>query len=326
MIGAILEVDARGQVAALESGQDELDRAARRAHKADGFLLCIVEDPDEAEMRELAERFRLHPLAAADAASGKQQPKIQNYPEHLFIVMWTLAADGRLQLGQVFLFVREGLLLCVQRGDERHRLDIADIVTDQALDVGTGAMSGAYRIMNRIAADYTKIESEIEDELEEIEAEVFDEHVHEDAAKIYRLRQRVGKVSRAVATFATALDAGRDHLEDLVVASEKLGPYLRDLRDDVAATATLAADQSRALDGIMSTHENNVATRQNADTRRISAFAALLALPAVIAGIYVMNFKTLPLVEWSFGWVVIAAVIVALDVVTYIVFKRRKWL
>ena len=150
--------------------------------------------------------------------------------------------------------------------------------------------------------------------------------VQEEAAKIYRLRLRVGKLGRAVATFASALEVSREHLEQLVIDSAKLGPYLRDLHDDVAATATLTADQNRALDGIVATHENNVATRQNIDMRRISALAALLAIPTVIAGIYGMNFKNIPLVQWQFGWLVIGATMVALDLFVFALFKRRKWL
>jgi magnesium transporter len=110
------------------------------------------------------------------------------------------------------------------------------------------------------------------------------------------------------------------------VDNEKILPYLHDLLDDAAGTAALLNDQSRALDAVLSSHENNVSARQNKDMRTISAFAALLALPSLIAGIYGMNFQNLPLVEWQYGWIAIAVVIVIVDLVIYAMFKRRGWL
>ena len=101
---------------------------------------------------------------------------------------------------------------------------------------------------------------------------------------------------------------------------------MRDLLDDLVGTAALTADQNAGLDGIVSTHQNNVASRQNVDTRKISAFAALLAIPAVVAGLYGMNFKNLPGVTWVYGWIVIAGTIVILDVIAIIIFKRRRWI
>ena len=87
-------------------------------------------------------------------------------------------------------------------------------------------------------------------------------------------------------------------------------PYLHDLLDDAAGTAALINNQSSALDAVLSSHENNVAARQNKDMRTISSFAALLALPTLIAGLYGMNFKNIPLVQWEYGWMVIAAALV----------------
>lgn len=110
------------------------------------------------------------------------------------------------------------------------------------------------------------------------------------------------------------------------MGSDEIVPYLHDLLDDAAGTAALINNQSRALDAILSSHENNVAARQNQDMRTISAFAALLALPTLIAGLYGMNFKNIPLVQWQYGWLVIGAAIIVVDVVIYLMFKRRHWL
>lgn len=96
--------------------------------------------------------------------------------------------------------------------------------------------------------------------------------------------------------------------------------------DDAAGTAALIANQSKGLDAILSSYEHTVATRQNQDMRTSSAFAALLAVPTLIAGLYGMNFDNIPPVQWEFGWVAIGAAIVRIDTVLYGLFKRRRWL
>lgn len=116
------------------------------------------------------------------------------------------------------------------------------------------------------------------------------------------------------------------HLEADTVGTDQIVPYLHDLLDDAAGTAALINNQSRALDAILSSHENNVAARQNKDMRTISAVAAMLAVPTLVAGFYGMNFKNIPLVQWQFGWLVISVAIVVIDVVIYVLFRRRHWL
>ena len=148
----------------------------------------------------------------------------------------------------------------------------------------------------------------------------------EDHRRIYKIRKDIGRVDRAVSSIAAALRESTDHLESLTVGNEHIVPYLHDLLDDAAGTAALINNQSKALDAILSSHENNVAARQNKDMRTISAFAALLALPTLIAGVYGMNFKNIPLVQWQYGWVAIGVAMVIVDIVIYVMFKRRNWL
>ena len=90
--------------------------------------------------------------------------------------------------------------------------------------------------------------------------------------------------------------------------------------------ARLTADQESALDGVLTTHENSVASQQGSDSRTIAAIAALLAIPTVISGIYGMNFADLPLIQLRFGWIPVIVVIIALAVWAYFTLKRRRWL
>jgi len=300
------------------------------ARRAGGFVWLNMVNPTADEIRSVSKDLALHPLAAADIIGARQQPKVQRYDQHLFIVMWSLLYSrptSDIALGEAFIFIGKGFLLTVQRTRDAKQvpLNLRAVLDDEARPTAT-LVSLAYSVMAIIAAGYTEVADAIETELEALETQVFDEHASNDPHRIYRLRQKIGKVDRASSSLVTALQSAQEHFDEITVGDEDVKPYLRDLLDDLVGTATLTSDQSTALDGVVSSHENTVASQQNADMRKISALAALLAIPTVTAGLYGMNFKNLPGVDWSFGWVVTLAAIVLLDIWTFIAFKRRKWL
>ena len=134
-------------------------------------------------------------------------------------------------------------------------------------------------IMADIVDGYAKAAADVETDLEELEEQVFTESTNEDHKRIYKVRKDMGRIDRAVSSIAAALRESTDHLDAMTIDHEHVVPYLHDLLDDAAGTAALINNQSRALDAILSSHENNVSARQNKDMRTISAFAALLALP-----------------------------------------------
>ena len=312
------------------SQQADPAAAVSAAKRAKGFIWLNLINPDEVQMRDLAVQLDLHPLAAADAGLGRQQPKVQSYTQHLFVVMWTLLysdPNATVAVGETYFFLGSNLLVTVQRTpDKRRKPEDLRAIVDSPVRPGDSLMAVAYSFMAATVDDYTEVATALEVELEELEKQVFDNDIDEDSRRIYRLRRKVAKVGRAVSSLSTALQASRERFSEFTVDDQDVEPYLRDLLDDVVGTAALTADQNSALDGLVSTHENNVASRQNVDTRKISAFAALLAIPAVVAGLYGMNFKNLPGVNWAFGWLVVVGAIVVLDGCAAIVFKRRHWI
>jgi len=303
-------------------------KAVAAAKRAGGFAWIGLTNPSAADVDELGQKFGLHPLAIKDARSGRQQPKVQFYDEHAFVVIWSLEKiDGTLdfELRQMFLFAREGLLISVEHGD-RKGSQIRATLENSPTRLDGGVMSGLYSIMASVVDTYTLATSIIEDELEKLEDQVFNPAVHEDPARIYGLRKRIGRVNRAIGGLTVSLRNSMHHIANRTVDHVRVAPYFQDLLDDLAGTDQLTTDQNAALDGIISSHENAVASQQNADSRRISAAAAMLAIPAVIAGLYGMNFKNLPGIEWSFGWIAWAGGIVLIEGIVYGLFRRRKWL
>ncbi|HWS50801.1 MAG TPA: CorA family divalent cation transporter [Microbacterium sp.] len=320
----------RGDLEALEDvGIADVPAAIRQARRRKGFLWVQLINPDEQTVTEARETLGIHPVAAADVVSGRQQPKVQKFEEHLFVLLWQIIVEKEsedIELGQTYLYIGDGWLLTVQRGETEEITDLRELVEQSATELRDSPMAAAYVIMAHIVDGYAKAAADVESDLEELEEQVFTESTTEDHRRIYRVRKDIGRIDRAVSSIAAALRESTDHLDSMTVGHEHVVPYLHDLLDDAAGTAALINNQSHALDAILSSHENNVSARQNKDMRTISAFAALLALPTLIAGLYGMNFKNIPLVQWQYGWVVIGAAIIVVDVVIYLMFKRRKWL
>jgi magnesium transporter len=307
----------------------EVPDLVSRAKRHHGFVWLHLVDPEEETIDRARETLGIHPVAAADVASGRQQPKVQKFAEHLFILLWSILPRGRsgdLVLGQTYLYIGDGWLLTVQRGEGGELTDLPKLLNEAPENLRNAAMPAAYTIMADVVDGYAKAAADVEADLESLEEQVFNESTTEDHRRIYKIRKDIGRIDRAVSSIAAALRESTQHLETLTVGSDEIVPYLHDLLDDAAGTAALINNQSRALDAILSSHENNVAARQNKDMRTISAFAALLALPTLIAGLYGMNFKNIPLVQWQYGWIVVAAAIVVIDVTIYLMFKRRRWL
>jgi len=224
------------------------------------------------------------------------------------------------------IMLSEDGLLLVQQGPAAELRDLEELLDEHGPVPVTSPISAVYRVLDAVVHDFIELSADFETELDEVEAQVFDSRVHEDYRRIYRLRQRIGRIDRSANGLADALRSGRQEIEALTAREAPLHPYFVHLAHDAEGVARLAASEYSALDAVVSSHQSNVAMRQNHDMRTISAFAAMLAIPTVIAGLYGMNFKNLPLIEWEYGWVAVGIAILVLDLVVYAAFRRRGWL
>lgn len=311
-----------------DAALEDVPPIVRRTRRKDEFIWLHLVEPDEDTVQRARDVLGIHPTAVADVVSRRQQPKVQKFDEHLFVMLWNVLhkPDEALVLGETFLYIGEGWLLTVQRGNGGGLPDLPQLLEDARAEARADTLPAAHLFMAQIVGGYADAAASVESALEELEEQVFSETEREDHRRIYRIRKDIGRVDRAVSSIAAALHESTRHLETLTVGSERILPYLHDLLDDAAGTAALINNQSKGLDAILSSYENNVAARQNQDMRTISAFAALLAVPTLVAGRYGMNFKNIPLVQWQWGWLVIGLAIVTIDLIIYGLFKRRRWL
>ncbi|NEN05831.1 hypothetical protein G3T36_08090 [Diaminobutyricibacter tongyongensis] len=295
-----------------------------------GFAWVDVSDADAAGMIELGNELGLHPLSVEDATASRLKPKVQWFEQHLFIVMWEIGnafSPDEPRITETFIFARPGLLVTVQRGTGRQeRVDLSSVLDNAPTGLRGGVMSGVHAIVANIIDGYIVAASLNESELEELEEQVFDETIRDDPQRIYRLRKRIGKVTRAVSTLSIAFSNNKGRLDELTGGNRDLEPYVQDLIDDLAGVSQLGADQESALESVIATHENAIASEQGVDSRKISAIAAMLAIPAVISGLYGMNFQNLPGTNLAYGWVGITVVIILIEAWAYIRLRNRGWL
>ena len=302
----------------------QLVAAAKRGR---GYAWIGLTNPSPSEVEELADALDLPVVAARDAAIPGQQPKVQFFGQTMVVVLWTLRpTDNKLRYETVetYIVATDHVLVTVQYGDPE--ADSIRSALEEDVPGAVGVVGGAYKVMARAALHYTEATHHIEQELEELEDQVFNPSTADNARRIYGLRRHIGRVTRAVSGITRSLERTVDELALSEDSEDTVRPYLRDLLDDLVGTQQLAADQDKALDGIIATHENGVASQQNRDARRVSAVAALIAAPAVIAGIYGMNFKNLPGVDWQYGWLAVMAGIAVVVACMAFYFKRVHWL
>jgi len=298
--------------------------AGKQAH-----ITVTVVNPTDAEIDDLGSRHNLHPLILEDLQAGRQQPKFERPGEHLYLSLWDMNAradDGPSAESELAIIFDENLLLVVQRGHEASLRDLnAALAAPGTLRI-TSTISAVHRLLDIMVSDFVSLGAAIEKDLAAVEDEVFDSSVREDYRRIYRLRSRIGQIDRAASGLSEAMRSARREMQAMTAPEPHLRPYFSHLEHDAVGAAHLSSAQHKELDAVVSSHESNVATRQNQDMRTISAYAALLAVPTVVAGLYGMNFKNLPLLGLELGWLIVVAGVLTLDVVTYVLFRRRGWL
>jgi magnesium transporter len=190
------------------------------------------------------------------------------------------------------------------------------------LRCGPGAV--LYSIVDRIVDDYEPVVDGVENDIHEVEAQVFSDDRANPAQRIYKLEREVLQFSRAVLPLAAPLDRlARGHFD---VIHEELHSYFRDVHDHVLRVAGRVEGFHKLLGSALQANLTQVTVRQNEDVRRISAFVAILAIPTMVAGIYGMNFKHMPELSWTYGYPAVILVIVVLCVWLYVRFKRAGWL
>ncbi|WP_369052364.1 magnesium and cobalt transport protein CorA [Kineococcus terrestris] len=297
-----------------------------------------------ADVQDLGERLRLHHLLVEDAVEGHQRPKLERYGDTTFVVLKALAYfDDRsaVETSELLVVVGEGFVLTVGGQEPREGVRAgeggrpgpvpavrAELEADPQR-LARGPKVVLHALMSELVDDYARIADELERDVEEVEEQVFSptrSSGADDAQRIYSLKREVLEVRRAAAPLLLPLRALVEREDrDWSDLSDHAQFLLRDVLDVLQRTVEQVEGHERLLTDVLNAHLARVSVQQNDDARKISAWAAMFAVPTLIAGVYGMNFERMPELHWTFGYPMALALMAGTCLVLYRAFKRSGW-
>ena len=295
--------------------------------KPDCFVWVALRDPTPGELEVMQSEFGLHDLAVEDARRGHQRPKVEEYDSTLFVVLQTLELDplDDLHVGEVDIFAGPNFVLSIRNRSGQSLLGVRQRTEREPHLLQHGAGFVLYALMDAIVDRYFPIIDALESELETIEQQIFSAGAaRANVQQLWALKQRVTVVKHAVAPLLESVSklwSGR-----VPAVCEKNREYLRDVYDHLmrinAALDTLRETITTAIQVNLSM----VTIEESETTKRLAAWAGMFAIATMFAGIWGMNFKHMPELDWTYGYPVAIGLIATACGLLYWRFRRAGWL
>ncbi len=280
--------------------------------------------PTEKEFAAVADEFDLHALAAEDAIKAHQRPKIEHYGDTLFVVLKPAAyvdETETVEFDEVHVFVGPDFVITVHHGDSPMLARVHRELEQDPEVLRRGPMAVLHAIMDRVVDEYSPVVEGLENDIDEIETGVFSGNP-EVSRRIYELSREVIQFQRAtkplVGSLRTLMEA-----EDF---DPEVKRYLRDVLDHLLRVTEQVEGFRELLSNILSVNLTLTGIKQNDQMKKISAWAAILFAPTLIAGIYGMNFVYMPELNWPWGYPFSLTLMLLLALTLYALFKRAGWL
>jgi magnesium transporter len=292
------------------------------------FVWVALQDPGEAELREFQTELDLPELAVEDAFHGHQRPKLEEYADCLFAVLHLVEADeqGELSVGELAVFAGRNFVLSVRNRSTKGFLGVRARAErePELLQHGTGYV--LYALMDAVVDRYFPLLEQLESELEELEAVIFSETTPGRASveRLYLLKQKSSTLKHALAPLQHEL--GRLYGGRVPVQVTGVQDHIRDVADHVAR---LNAGVDNLRDTIATAIQVNlslVTIDDGAVTKRLAAWASIFGVWTALAGIWGMNFKFMPELEWRYGYAVGLGIIAVSCGALFLRFRRIGWL
>ncbi len=318
-----------------QHGHGDVEDCLRRVRKTgDGFVWIGLHEPEREEFTGLAELFDLHRLAIEDAVQGHHRPKVNRYGDMLFAVFKTVCYVEHTELtetsevvdtGELMAFVGTDFVITVRHGGHGSLGPLRNDLEQTPEQLAKGPAAVLHAIADHVVDEYAAVADAVESDIEVVENAVFSENSGRgDAGRIYQIKRELLELKRAVAPLDRPLQQLATRSAPVVDA--EIQAYFRDVADHLARAAEQIASYDALLDSILQAHLAQVAVAQNEDMRRITAWAAIVAVPTMVCGVYGMNFDHMPELRWTYGYPLVLCVIAAVCFVIHRGFRRNGWL
>ena len=294
--------------------------------KPDSFVWVALLEPDARSLELMQAEFNLHPLAVEDARHGHQRPKIEEYGDLLFAVLHMIEpADGELRVGEVAIFVGRNYILSVRSGAEKGFQEVRARAEQEPELLSRGPGYVLYALMDAVVDRYFPLLDALETELERVEEQIFAEvSPRANIEALYGLKQKLMVFRHAVRPLLESLGDISGARVPVVCAGMR--EYFRDVSDHLQRLDQTIESIRETVSTAISVNLSMINLQENATMKRLAAYAALIAVPTMIVGVYGMNFEYMPELHWRYGYALVLGIMAVVDGCIFYRLRRSGWL
>ncbi len=321
LAGSCSYTDARNKVSEL------------RLDGREAFAWIGLHEPTEHQMQEVGDVFNLHELAVEDAVCAHQRPKLERYDDMLFLVLKTVnyvphesmvLTREVVETGEIMVFVSTDFVVTVRHGEHGRLSDVRKRMDLDPEHMRLGPFAVMHAIADSVVDHYLGVTTLMAADIDAIEEVAFTPGSRTDIEPIYQIKREVVELRRSVNPLSVPFLRLQTEHKDLI--SKEVRRYLRDVSDHQSQAADQIGSYDDMLTSLVQAALARVGMQQNDDMRKMAAWAALLAVPTMVAAIYGMNFKVMPELNWTWGYPGVMAAMAVSCVYLYYRFRRQDWL
>jgi magnesium transporter len=318
--------------AAYSQGHRKADVELSDVHKVlkddnNQFVWIGLYEPSEEILEQVQREFNLHDLAVEDAHNAHQRPKVEMYGDSVFVVLRTAQVnkEHHIEFGETHFFVGANYIVSVRHGASVSYAEVRSRCESAPQMLSKGQGFALYSVMDFIVDNYYPVVHQLEMELDSIEDKIFKEKPsRETTEQIYQLKRQLLEVKRAVSPLVDV--CSRLTRFEIKCISEETRPYFRDIYDHVLRINEMVENTRELLNTALEANFSLISISQNDVSKKFAGWAAIIAVPTMVAGFYGMNFKFIPETEWPFGFYAVLLLTVGICILLYYFFKRSGWL
>jgi magnesium transporter len=304
----------------------QLDNVHEVLEDESQFVWIGLHEPSEDILLRVQKEFKLHDLAIEDALRAHQRPKVELYGDNIFIVMRTAhKTKQHIEFGETHFFVGKNFIVSVRHGSSVPYTEVRSRCESMPELLSKGQSFVLYAIMDFIVDRYFPVVDDMEKELEMIEDEIFKQKPRRQTTEqIYQLKRELLEVRRAVTPLVDICN--RLMRFDIKSISAETNPYFRDIYDHVVRINEMVDNTRELLNTALEANFSLISISQNDTSKKFAGWAAIIALPTMVAGFWGMNFKFMPETESEYGFYSIILGTLGACAILYLLFRRSEWL
>ncbi|MFT7840791.1 magnesium/cobalt transporter CorA [Saccharothrix sp. BKS2] len=301
--------------------------------RGEGFVWIGLHEPAAEQIEGVADTFGLHELAVEDAVHAHQRPKLERYDDTLFMVLKTVryiqnaspdAANEIVESGEIMVFLGRDFVVTVRHGNHSGLAVVRRELEAEPERLRVGPAAVLYSIADHVVDNYLDVTDHIEDDIDSMEALVFQPRSRVSADQIYLMKREVLELRRAVMPLAVPLRRLAEGYTPLI--PEQVRSYFRDVDDHLTQVSERVSNFDELLTTLVNAVLAKITLQQNLDMRKLASWVAIISVPTMVVGVYGMNFEHMPELQWKYGYPMVIAVILVVCLTLYRIFRRNEWL